>query len=83
MASDSNELQQFHEFIGQQLASGAEPLTPEECLDAWRAEHPTPDELAASVAAIEEAWEQAKRGEGIPLEDYIRQFRAENGLDSL
>ena len=60
----ANELQQFHQFIGCQLEQDPVGMSPEECLDIWRVKHPSPEELADSVAAIRTALEEARRGEG-------------------
>ena len=74
MSDIRSDLATFHRFIAEQLAGGAD-LTPEECLRAWRAEHPAPEELQDSVAAIERALDQAARGEGKPLDHFDRDFR--------
>lgn len=80
MSSIVSDLEQFHRFIGERLASGKDRLTPEECLEVWRADHPSPDELVDSIAAVEVGLEQARRGEGIPLDDFVRHFRVEKGI---
>ena len=72
-----NELEAFHQFLGDQLANGGSALTPEECLDIWRAEHPRDDELRAGVQAIQEALTDMEAGDaGQPLEEFLRDFRA-------
>src|SRR5436853_451831 len=46
MAADpTHELEAFHRFLGEQLADGGSSLTPEECLELWRAQHPTAEQL--------------------------------------
>ncbi|MDY0170857.1 MAG: hypothetical protein RBS80_30220 [Thermoguttaceae bacterium] len=40
----------FHRFVGEQLAGGVD-WTPEECVRLWRAEQPSPEELADILAA--------------------------------
>lgn len=80
MASHSSELAQFHQFVAQQLAHGDPALTPEECLDDWRAMHPSAKELGASKDAIERGLEQARRGEGKPLSEFAQEFRDEMGF---
>ena len=45
VANAMSELESFHNFLGTQLATGDSALSPEECLDLWRAQHP-PDEEA-------------------------------------
>lgn len=79
MSSESTDLQQFHAFVARQIASGVR-LTPEDCIDLWRANHPLPADLVDSLAAIEEGLAQSQRGEGIPLEEFVRQFREEKGI---
>lgn len=80
MSHSSSDLSQFHLFVTEQLALGHDQLSPEECLDAWRASHPAPAELAQSIAAIELGLEQARRGEGVPLEEFIGEFRKLKGI---
>ncbi len=80
MSTIPTELERFHRFIAERLAESGNELTPEDCLDIWRANHPSPEELAESVAAIQEGLEQARRGEGVPLDDFIRSFRSEKGI---
>ena len=75
------DLREFVEFATEQLGNGGSELTPEEVLDLWRAEHPTPAEFEESVAAIERALAEADRGEGLPLDEFDRQFRARHGID--
>lgn len=81
MSDIPSELATFHRFVGEQLADGA-ALTPEECLRAWRIEHPTKEELGASGAAIQRALKQAEDGEGKRLADFDRDFRARHGIPS-
>ncbi len=76
----SSDLVQFHQFVADQIAQSPNDLSPEDCLDAWRAAHPLPAELADSVAAVQRALDQARRGQGIPLAEFDRQFREEHGL---
>jgi hypothetical protein len=78
-----SELESFHQFLGTQLANGGSALTPEECLDLWRAEHPLDDELRAGVHAIQEALADMEAGDaGQPLEEFLREFRARRRLPS-
>jgi hypothetical protein len=81
--SPEPDLRELVEFASEQLNNGGSELTPEEVLDLWRAEHPTAAELAESVATIEQALAQADRGEGLPLDEFDRQFRSRHGLDPL
>lgn len=75
MSVPSSDLQQFHQFIAQQLARGDTTLTPEDCLDAWRADHPSAAEFVDTLAAIENGLAQARRGEGIPIDEFVQRFR--------
>jgi hypothetical protein len=79
MGDIPNELTIFHRFVSEQLAEGTF-LTPEECLRAWRAEHPVENDLAESVAAVNRALAQADRGEGKPVDEFDRDFRARHGI---
>lgn len=73
----SADLVAFHEFVAEKLRTGGRELSPEECVDLWRAEHPTPREIEASVAAIREAIEQSRRGEGRPASEVLAEIRSE------
>jgi hypothetical protein len=76
-----NELEAFHQFVGDQLANGGSALTPEECLDLWRAQHPQDDERDAGVQAVQEALADMQAGDtGQPLEEFLAEFRARRRL---
>jgi hypothetical protein len=71
-----NELEAFHRFLGDQLTNGDATLTPEECVDLWRARNPMADELYSDVAAIKEALDDMEAGDyGIPLQDFLADLR--------
>lgn len=78
--TSTSELAAFHRFVGQHLADDDTDLSPEEVLDRWRAENPTAEELAQSVAAVKRALEQAERGEGTRWEEFDRRFREKHGI---
>jgi len=74
--SNSKELAEFNRFVTNLLMGDQRELLPEEALDLWRSEHPLPEELADSVAAIREALADMEAGDqGIPFEDFAREFR--------
>ncbi len=76
-----NELQAFHQFIADQLANGGSSLTPEECVDLWRAQNPGEQELRAGVEAIEEALADMEGGDlGAPFSEFVAEFRARKRL---
>jgi hypothetical protein len=76
-----DELRSFHEFIARKLREdGQQPPSPEECLDLWRMENPTPEEHKANLQAIREGLEDMRAGRGIPLEEFDREFRERLGL---
>ena len=76
------DLAAFHEFVAEKLRTSGIDLSPEECVDQWRAEHPTPRELETSVAAIREAIKQSGRGEGRPAAEVLAELRSELRLPS-
>jgi hypothetical protein len=56
-------------------------LSPEEALDLWRAEHPSPEEFAETVPAIRETLTDMEAGDtGTPLDEFDRQFRQKHGI---
>lgn len=69
--STSTLLESFHKFVGRQLASPmAKHMSPEEALALWR-------EQEATIAAIQEGLADVKAGRVRPLEDVLRELRAE------
>jgi hypothetical protein len=81
MASElQNELAAFHRFVGEQLGNCGDQPSPEECLQLWRAQHPSPSERDATVTAVKRALDQADRGEGKNLEQFDRDFRDKHGI---
>jgi hypothetical protein len=82
-SSYQNELANFHQFIGQQLASKHTNLSPEDALDLWREQNPCPDEDAETIAAIRESLANLEAGErGVTIEEFDREFRRRHNLDS-
>lgn len=80
-AANTNELHDFHRFVGEKLSNGGATLSPEEIVDEWRALHPDPQELDDDIAAIQEAIDDLEAGDtGIPLEEFDRQFRLRHNL---
>jgi hypothetical protein len=76
-----SELQAFHEFVAVQLANGGSSLTPEECVDLWRQQNPSEEELHAGAAAINEALEDLERGDlGVPFSEFMADLRAKKRL---
>jgi hypothetical protein len=70
------ELEAFHRFLGEQLANGGSCLTPEECLERWRAQHPAPEQLRESVQAVRDALADMEAGDvGQPLDTFLAEFR--------
>jgi hypothetical protein len=74
-----NELESFHKFLGYQLANGDPGLTPEECIDLWRASNPAADESPADVQAIKDALDDMESGDrGVPLQEFLAEVRGKN-----
>lgn len=72
------ELQGFHAFIGAKLSRGTCDLSPEEALDEWRLEHPDPNEVEESVAAVRESLREKESGStGRLASEYIAETRAQ------
>lgn len=75
--SVDSELSSFHRFISEQLNVGRGDVSPEEALDLWRMQHPDDE----AVLAVQEALEDMEVGdEGMPLEEFDRDFRQRHGL---
>ena len=76
-----DELRDFHRFVGEKVGNGGAALSPEEVLEEWRNLHPTAAAVEEEVAAIQEAIDDLENGdEGIPFEEFDRDFRARHKL---
>jgi ferric-dicitrate binding protein FerR (iron transport regulator) len=75
----SSELLQFHQFVAQKLATNDQALSPEEALEQWREEHPSPEETEQTVAAVMKALQAMRAGEkGVPAREFLARLRAEH-----
>lgn len=57
------ELENFRDFVTQQLSSGKTDLSPEQCLDIWRMTHPNEGQAAEDLSAVYASIDDFKRGE--------------------
>ena len=77
----TSEVMEFHRFLGEQLENGSEWKTPEQALAVWRRQRPIPPELVESVAAVQQALDDLRRGDrGRPAEDVSADIRRRLGL---
>lgn len=75
------ELDAFRQFIAEQVHRGHSDLSPEQCLQSWRAEHPSVEELNESTAVLTQAIKEMKTGDrGTPVRDAIDELRRKHGL---
>jgi hypothetical protein len=76
----SEELREFHRFVGTKLQQGGEALSPEDVLDEWRDLVPedfTPEDSADAIRAVREALAQMEAGDrGKPAREILEQLRA-------
>lgn len=81
MAIDPNqELARFHDFLGDCLSQG-DALTPEDALALWRIENPAFWEIEETVLAVQESLADMEAGDtGMPLDEFVEQFRQRHGL---
>ena len=76
-----HEIDSFHEFASKEIDSGGAELSIDELYGLWRARHPTPQELAQSVAAIEAAYGDLEAGDrGEPARESLRESCRRLGL---
>jgi len=77
----TDELKNFHRFLSEKLQDDRVDWSPEEAVDEWRRLHPDVQAFAEEVAAIQEALiDQANGDQGIPFEDFDRDFRKRHNL---
>ena len=62
MSTNESELFHFSEFLAGKLQSGSSDLTPEQCLELWRLEHPAA--YRKSVDSIQGAIDEMESGSG-------------------
>ena len=75
------ELEAFRRFLEQQLSDGGGSLSPEECLDLWRAQHPLDGQTWEDINAVKEALDDMEAGDlGEPFHQFSEEFRKKNRL---
>jgi hypothetical protein len=80
-AQVSDELRDFHQFLSAKLRDSHIDWSPEEAVDEWRRLHPDSQAAAEDIAAIHEALTDMVNGDqGIPFEEFDRNFRKQHNL---
>jgi hypothetical protein len=81
VASSTEELRQFHDFVAEKLSTDGVDLSPEEVLDEWRRLHPQKGAYDEDVAAIREALDDMAKGDcGMPFDQFDQEFRKRHNL---
>ena len=81
MSVQPDDLQAFHQFVETQLTRGGQTLSPEECLDAWREQHPDERLYESSVAELRAAIVDMHGGDqGQRAHDILADARRRHGL---
>ncbi len=62
MSTDESELFQFNEFVTGKLQNDGADLTPEQCLELWRLQHP--GQYDQSVKSLQSAIDEMESGTG-------------------
>jgi hypothetical protein len=75
MPTTPEEIADFQRFAVEQLRNGGAGLSLEQLLDQWRAEHPTPEELRDSLAALERGLEDIRAGRVVSARTVIEQLK--------
>ena len=76
MSTDESELFQFSEFVTGKLQIGSAALTPEECFDPWRLQHPAPSQYRRNVEAVQSAIDEMENGTaGVAADERHAQMR--------
>lgn len=71
---EASPLENFHQFIGEQLRSNASPeISPEEALVLWR-------ERQETIEAIREGLDDVESGRVKPLDDFLRDFESRHRI---
>jgi hypothetical protein len=81
--NSQGELASFHEFVAIKLSESSGDLSPEEVLELWREKHPPLDDSDDATAALREALNSIAAGDdGIPFDEFERDFRSRHGIDA-
>jgi hypothetical protein len=76
------QIDSFLVFALAQMDNGGAELSMDELYCLWRAKHPTPAELAESVAALQAAYKEMEAGDsGRPARAALRESCTRLGLD--
>ena len=77
MATAEDDLHQFNDFVQQRLSAADRPnVTLVELMEEWQLEHPTDEQHAENVAAVQAAIEDFKNGDrGRPAGELTRELR--------
>ena len=73
------ELETFHQFLSEQLASGNKDLSPEEFLRLWRTRQREHDE---TIEAVKEGVADMEAGRTRPLADVAEEIRRKHKFSS-
>lgn len=75
------QINSFHEFASTRIANSQTELSVDQLYCLWRVTNPTPDELAASVAAVKAAYAEMEAGDaGQPARLALRETCRQLGL---
>ena len=79
--STRSRLEAFTASSKQQLSNGGGSLSPEECLDLWRHQHPLDGQTWEDINAVKEALDDMEAGDsGEPFHQFSEGFRKNNRL---
>ena len=77
----TDEVTEFHRFLGEQLQEGIPLKSPEQAVATWRRQRPVPPELADDVADLREAIDAMRAGEPArPAEEISTELRKQLAL---
>ena len=68
-----DDLNRFHEFVGEQIAAGVADLAPDQVLAMWR-------ERMETVKAVREGLEAVEVGRTRPLDQFADDFRRRHNV---
>lgn len=70
---EASALENFHQFIGEQLRSNGADISPEEAVVLWR-------ERQQTLEAIREGLEDVESGRVKPLDEFLRDFESRHRI---
>lgn len=82
MSVTKKQIDQFHRFATEKLDNGGAELTFQQLVALWHLEHPTDEERAEVIAAIEQGNKDIEAGNYRPAGEFMKEMRQKYNIPS-